>query len=268
MYVRYKGLLFKLLLLVLFYFSLSAHSNQTICGGSSDLLSFVDRPTVGDSACVAPEKTVILESGYQYQQLSGEGTQQNFTSSELRLGLADRYELNILLPNYIVQTKPTVAGFSPITLRVKHEIKSNEKWVFSIEGFATLPSGTATYGSRRVGETFNGIFSYNLSTEFNISGMFGVSSQSEPINSGGQRYFTVNPDLVLAWSKDKLSLYGEMYGQSKTGPQEGSGFNMDAGVLYLIRKNIIIDLEIGHRISGELGGFNHYVGTGISIQFT
>ena len=264
--VRYKGLFFKPLFFALFYFSLSAHS-QTICGGSSDLLSFVDRPTVGDSACVAPEKTAILESGYQYQQLSGGGTQQNFTSSELRIGLADRYEFNILLPNYIVQTKPTVAGFSPVTLRVKHEIKANEKWVFSIEGFAILPSGTATYGSRGLGETFNGIFSYNLSSEFNVSGMFGVSSQSEPINSGGQRYFTVNPDLVFAWSKEKLSLYGEVYGQSKTGPQQGSGFNMDTGILYLIRKNIIIDLEIGHRISGNLGGFTHYVGTGISILF-
>lgn len=98
--------------------------------------------------------------------------------------------------------------------------------------------------------------------------MFGVSSQTQAINDGGKRYTSVNPDLVLSWTKEKISVYGEIYGQSKTGPQNGSGFNADAGILYLIRKNIVIDLEAGHRLSGVLGGFSHYVGTGISIQFS
>lgn len=266
--VRNKELLITILFFILPNSSFADHSNQTPCGGPTDLLSFVNRPTVGDSACVAPEKTFILETGYQYQQLSGGGTLQNFPAAELRLGLANRYEINIYLPNYVVQTEPSAAGFTPVALGLKHEVVANEKWVFALEGFAILPSGTATYGSRRLGEAFYGVFSYNLSSTINVSGMLGGSSQSESIVNGGQRYFSVNPDLVLAWSKEKISLYGEVYGQSKTGPQEGSGFNMDAGVLYLIRKNIVIDLEIGHKISGNLGGFNQYIGSGISIQFS
>jgi hypothetical protein len=97
--------------------------------------------------------------------------------------------------------------------------------------------------------------------------MLGVSSVSLSIDAGGGRISSINPDLVLSWTKGKISIYGEVYGQSKTGPQEGSGFNSDAGIIYLLKKNIEIDIEMGRCISGQLFGFSRYIGTGISIEF-
>ena len=261
-------MLFYFILLVTLIFPIVAiSSNDTPCDGANNLLTIIDRPSASDSACVTPNKAVILESGYEYLSLSGGGTQQNFPEAFLRFGLADQFEFNVLLPNYIQQTVLPYKGYDPSTLGVKHQIGASTQWVIAIDGYLILPSGSANFGNERAGGIVNGIFSYNITSEISLSGMFGVSSQTQSVNAGGRRYNSFNPDLVLSWSKEKISIYGEIYGQSKTGPQGGSGFNTDGGILYLIKKNIVIDLEVGHRISGTLDSFSHYVGTGISIRF-
>jgi hypothetical protein len=64
-----------------------------------------------------------------------------------------------------------------------------------------------------------------------------------------------------------LDIYGEAYGQTRTGPNQGSGFNCDGGVIYLLNKNMTLDAEVGQRISGALQGFQHYIGVGGAIRF-
>lgn len=261
-----KHVLCCLFLTCFFIHPVLANNTSSPCGEHDDLFLFIDRPSLQDNACVVPDKAIVLETGYQYQKLLDEGTQQNFPAAVVRTGIANQWEFNISLPNYIKQTVFPSHGFSEVILGAKRQIGGSDNWVTAVEGFVILPSGSAAFGSRKSGETINGVFSYNLTTELNLSGMFGVSSQSQAIDSGGGRYWTFNPDLVLAWSKSPISLFAEIYGQSKTAPDQGSGFNSDIGILYLVRKNIVIDLEVGQRISGELGGFERYIGTGISIQ--
>lgn len=240
--------------------------SSTPCGGSDNLLLFIDRPTLGDSACVVPDKQVVLESGYQYTSLLGGGVQQYFPAAFVRLGLVHRFEFNAYLPSYTHQTVFPYTGFDLSTLGIKHEVASSERWVAAVEGYAVLPSGSATFGSQGYGGIGNGIFSYNLNSEFNLTSLLGISSQTQPIVQGGDRYFSINPDLVLSWSKEKLALYLEVYGQSKIAPGEGSGFNMGTGLVYLIKKNIALDAEVGQRMSGVLFGFEHYVGAGVTVQ--
>lgn len=151
---------------------------------------------------------------------------------------------------------------------IKHELGYNSKWVGAIEALATLPDGSAVFGSKRMGIAANGIVGYTYNSKFNISFMFGVSSQSESSQNGGHRYTSVNPDLVLTYSPtDKFDIYAEFYGQSKTASNEGSGFNLDAGFLYLLLPNLSVDVEAGQRMSGNLGGFAHYVGAGMGLLF-
>jgi hypothetical protein len=259
----YKEMLYYFILFFTLVFPIVAiGSNNTPCDGAN-----IDRPSASDSACVTPDKAVILESGYEKLALLGGGTQQNFPEAFFRFGLAHQFEFNIFLPNYIQQTVFPYKGYEPSTLGIKHQIGANTQWVIAVDGYLILPSGSANFGNERAGGVFNGLFSYNITSEISLSGMFGVSSQTQSINAGGRRYNSFNPDLVLTWSKEKISIYAEIYGESKIGPQGGSGFNADGGILYLIKKNIVIDLEAGHRISGALDEFSHYVGAGISIRF-
>lgn len=249
--------------------NVSADAIQDPCGGTSALLNILDRPTLSDSACAVPFKKAVLEAGYEYQHLMhSAGHEQNFPQAEFRLGLPANNEFVVVLPNYFHQSMMPHSGSGATTLGIKHEIGYNQTWLGAAEALFTLPDGSAAFGSKEVGAAVNGIVTYTFNPVFSLTLMLGVTTQTEPAQTGGQRFTSVNPDLVFTYTaSDKLQLYGEFYGQSKTGPGEDSGFNSDAGLLYLVLTNLEVDFEVGQRVSGNLGSFDHYVGTGFGIMF-
>ena len=239
------------------------------CEGPTALLNIANRPSAADSACAAPFKKAIIESGYQYQELThSAGQQQNFPQATFRLGLPDHNEFVIDLPNYIHQSKVPQSGFTATNIGIKHQFKATETLVTAIEGVFTVPSGSAAYGSQGTGFTFNGIMSYSITPDFGFAFMLGGATLTESSSSGGGRYNTINPDLILTYAiTSKLNVYGELYGQTKTGPNTGSGYNSDAGFIYLLKPNLTVDIEIGQRISGTLSNFNQYLGAGLAWMF-
>ncbi|HAU1133049.1 TPA: transporter [Legionella pneumophila] len=240
---------------------------ETVCGEPTDMLSFLERGGIATNPCVVPPRSVLISSGYQYQQLIGEGVQHNFPAAAIQLGLPGYFEVDLLLPNYINQTVDPRIGFSQTQLIVNHVLWFNNKWIITASGTFVFPSGSASFGSPNPGGGVIGILSYNFNSQLNLTGNLGITSQSEPSYDGGQSYTSVNPDLILSWTKNKISLFAEIYGQSKTAPDEGSGFSTDAGVLYQVKKNIAIDFEVDQRITGLLNGVERYYGGGITIQF-
>lgn len=249
--------------------SVFADTVNNPCGGPSALLYIINRPTVADSACVVPYKNIVLETGYQYQQLTHfAGYQQNFPEAQFRLGLPANNEFTIVLPNHIHQSMTTGSGYTATTVGLKHEIGYTQTWLGAVEALVTLPDGSAAYGSKGTGATLNGIVDYTFNPAFSLSFMLGATSQTQSSLNGGQRFTSINPDLVLTYSAiDKVQLYGEVYGQSKTGPGQGAGFNADGGIMYLLLTKLVLDVEYGQRLSGNLDGFNHYFGGGISVMF-
>jgi hypothetical protein len=265
-----KRTLSRSFIFILILVSTSLHAAAPIsdpCGGQTALLNLVDRPTVGDSPCVVHNKSELLEVGSQYQSLMFQGTGENLPEAVFRIGLPASNELVLLLPNYFHQSVSPRAGFSSSTFGLKHEFGYDAHSIYTAEVLITLPGGSQAFGNRGLGAAVNGIMSYSFTQEISLVGLFGVSSQTLPPLDGGGRFSSFNPDFVLSWNKNHTSLYVEIYGQSKTAPQAGSGFNMDAGLLYLVSQNLVVDFEVGQRLSGTLGGFNHYVGSGVSIFF-
>lgn len=232
----------------------------------ASFIALLNRPSIADSACVVPYKHAVVELGYQYQNVKGGGQGYNLPEAQLRLGLPWDNELSFLLPNYVHQTVQPRAGFQASTLSLKHELGYNATWLGSVEGLLTLPSGSSAYGSNGLGAAFNGIVSYNINPWLGLTFMLGASTQTQPSAFGGGRYTSFNPDLVLSWQlSDRLGSYGEVYGQSKTGPSNGAGFNMDGGFIYLVTPKLSLDLEVGQRLSGKLSQFNNYLGCGLGI---
>lgn len=246
---------------------IAQNSISPLCEGPNSLLALIDRPTFAFSACVVPKENVLIESGSQYIQLQQEGTQFNLPETELRVGLFNQLEVDLFVPNYIHQSVDPKIGFTAMGVGMKHVLLSNEKSVLSVLGVVVPPSGSASFGSRGVSGFISSILTFNMSPEIGVTAMLQASSQTLPINFGGQRFTAIDPFLVLSWNKEKLSLYGEIYGQNKTGPKYGGGTNMDVGIIYLIKRNIALDVEIGKSLKGILGNFNQYVGTGISVRF-
>ncbi|MHB1587946.1 MAG: transporter [Acidiferrobacteraceae bacterium] len=247
------------------------------CAGRSVLLALLDRPTVGDSSCVVPNGKTVLEAGIAGGRLSSPpgGRFDTGPNAELRWGLPAQTELVWLPPNFQYQQNDagpgipatTEHGFGATTVGIKHEFGYNAHWQWTAEGLATLPSGNAVYGSRGLGGAVNGIVSYGLGP-FGASLMLGVTSQTEPTAMGGERYPSLNPDVVVTWlSTPRLQVYAEVYGQTHTGYGQGWGSDADGGVQYLVTRNLEVDLEEGARLQGNLGGFTRYTGIGLGTIF-
>jgi hypothetical protein len=250
-------------------FNAFAQTIDNPCGGASALIDIIDRPTVADSACVVPFKKALLELGYQYQQLHlSSAHQHNLPEAEFRIGLPANNEFSILLPNYIYQSVSPHSGYTATTIGLKHEIGYTKHWLGAVEGLFTLPGGSAAFGSKGLGATFNGIISYTFNPQFNITLMLGVSTETQSRDDGGRRFTSFNPDVVFTYTANtSLDFYAEIYGQSKTAPGQRWGLNFDSGFIHLLSSSFAIDLEVGQRIYGSLGGFDHYFGAGMGIMF-
>lgn len=263
--IRINPVFAALLFLISMAAPVHADTDSNPCTG---ILAIVDRPSVGDSACVVPYGKALLEIGYQYQKLHPQGQEQDFPQAVFRLGLPANNEFVIVLPNFIHESTTPHSGLTATTLGIKHEIGYTQDWIYTAEALFTLPSGSANFGSNGLGVAVNGIVSYSFNSKLSLTVMFGVTSETDTSYNGGQRFTSANPDIVLAWSPtEKINLFGEVYGQTKTGPGQTSGINTDGGITYLLFENVTVDLEVGQRLKGNLGGFEHYIGTGMAILF-
>ena len=150
------------------------------CAGSSGLLALIDRPTVADNPCAVPPRSVVVEGGVQWSAARSGGRTVNLPEAVVRVGLDGRNELVVLAPNFFRQagSGADASGFGAATVGLKHELGYTERWLGAIEALATLPSGSAAYGSQHVGVAVNGIVSYAASDHVGLSLMLGVSSQT------------------------------------------------------------------------------------------
>jgi hypothetical protein len=258
------------ILACLFIANVKAFANAIAdpCDGPSALLNLIDRPTKADSACAVPYKKAVLELGYQAMNLRSGGSAQNYPEAELRIGLPGYRELVALLPNYNYQTVAPHSGYDASVIGLKQELGYNAQWLGAIEALLGLPTGGNAFGSNKYQPVVSGIVQYTINPNLSVTLMLGAGSQTISPLAGGQSYFTINPDLVFTWqATEKLQAYGEIYGQSRTAPGKGAGFAADAGILYLFTHYLEVDAELGQRISGNLGGFNNFVGIGMGLLF-
>lgn len=257
--------------IVCFLMHLASSSVYAACPEKpcKSLLDILNRPSDADSACVVPNKKLVIESGFNYYELIGGGNAQLFPLAELRFGLPQDNELVVILPSYVHQSVSPISGWTATVVGVKHMVGYTKKIIFSISTLVILPSGNDDFGSAGFGDETNVILAINLSSTVGVTIQMGLSSSTLPQGEGGDRYNSFNPNVVLAWKpKDKLQLYGEVYGASNTGPGEGAGYNFDGGVQFLICKNFVVDVEYGQRLIGRLFNFNHYIGFGMSFMLS
>ena len=245
----------------------NAFAENLISDPCAGILNLVDRPSKADSACAVPYKRTVVEVGLAYANLSGGGHNYNLPQPEIRFGLPQQFELAILPPNYNIQSVAPMHGFGPASFGLKRQFGNFGKWITAAEIFLAPPSGNKQLGTQDWSSTVSGIVSYTISPTLNLTGMLGYTTQSMSKSAGGKRFQSINPDLILTYSiNDNLEVFIEGYSQTKVSNVDGPGYNVDAAILYAISKNMEIDVEVGQRISGHLGGFERYVGFGTAIS--
>lgn len=264
--MKYQFLLkwiFALLIILMSSFVYSAEIADPCAG----LLALINRPSVTGSACVVKQKQILVEGGYQYLNLTGNAHGYITPQAIVRFGLPSNNEFLILLPSYFHQTHAPRAGWSGVSLSLKHEMGYNEHWLGAVEGILGTPTGSVAYGSRAYSEAVNGILTYTVNPLIGITGTLGASSTSVQYNQHGKRFTSVNPDVIATYqTTDNLQLFFELYSQTRTGAGEGLGLLTIGGFYYLLTPRIALDAEFGQRATGQWG-FQNYSGIGGAVLF-
>lgn len=259
-----KNTLIKIFLCTLASIPYAAIADNDVC---SDLLTLINSPSNVNSPCSVPFKKAFFELNYINQQLPDHaGAQQNFPNTDLRIGLPSNNEFFVFPSNYIDQRSIPKSGATDNRFGLKHTINYKNNWVFALQGIADTPTGSFAYGSNHWGVTFNGIAYYEIN-QLSITAQLGLSRLSDPRITGGHYFNTINPDISLGFSPtEKISLYVELYGQSKISATQGSGYNFDGGISFLVFPNTILNLSGGQQLHNYLGNFKHYINVGIAVM--
>jgi hypothetical protein len=210
----------------------------------------------------------MVELNYQVQQLPGrQGVQQNLPDALLRFGLPARHhELFIILPNRLIQSHKPGSGSTSTSVGLKQSYTYNAQWIFATEEVALLPGGSYAYGAQDWGASLGGMASFTINEQINIEGMLSVARYSDPRLNGGKTFYSVNPDVVLSYAPNaKVSLYAEIYGQSKLSADDTVGFNFDAGVLVLLNSHVVMNFSAGQQLYNYLNDVKHYANVGFSL---
>jgi len=246
-----------------------------MCSAEEDISFLVNRPANAVSPCTVKKGCFLTEAGYQRRNWSTGGNADVFPLTQIRLGLPKTSEIYAYLPIYVGNHAPPFAGNTTTAIGGKHKFWGNDQLIFSVDGYLLVPGGTANYSTQTLGERLNGIVSYSINTKWNLLFMLSFFHQSGQVIqdeassvAAPYLYYTgVGPDLVLSYVfTPKMTMYAEVFGQSKVSPNLGNGFNADGGLVLSVRKNITVDIEFGTRINGQLGTLNNYVGFGGAIQ--
>jgi hypothetical protein len=246
-------------------------------GGAGRLLATANRPTIGFSACAVKRNTAVFELGYQNQvngTASDGSVQTQVPQNFLRLGVAQRFELDVIGPNY-ERTRSYGAGSPGMVtngvtdsgLGFKYEFVPTGKWTLGIDGLYTGPNGSSFLTAGNATYTGNLDASYALSPTTAIGTTIAVTSTGGFANGVHGRYGVTEPSFVLSTQIPHFyQFYAEYVLVSKIGLNDGARAFTDFGVQKLLGETTEIDVEYGHAFTGISAQKFDYIGAGVVIE--
>ncbi len=252
------------------------------CGGPTRLLATLNRPTVGYSACVVPEGSIVLENGYQNQSQGGDspGVVTTIGQGFQRVGVADRVELDLIAPTFNRASSggALTTGYSDLGLGFKVELPQSGRFTYGIDGLLTAATGTGGFSMGGPSQTFNFDIAYAASPAIGIGSTLAFASAAGTFTSRAttvgvmptsriERYGYTMPSLVVtAQIPNAYQFYAELVGQSKIGPAQGGRIFTDFGLQKLLGQYLELDAEYGNSFTPVGGSRFHYIGVGAGVR--
>ena len=247
------------------------------CGGPDRLLATADRPTIGFSTCAVAPGTAVFELGYQNQvngtPASG-SVQSQVPQNFLRFGVAPRFELDVIGPNY-VRTRSygdagsgIGSGVADSGLGFKIELPPGGRWGVAFDGLYTGPNGSKTLTAGNATATLTLDAAYAITPTTGAGTTIALSAAGGYAADGAHaRYGVTEPSFVLTQQlPDRYQLYAEYVFVSKLSPDLGGRAFADAGVQKLLGDRTEVDVEYGHAFTAVPALRFNYIGAGLVIQ--
>jgi len=232
-----------------------------------------NRPSNSVNAKLVPPGGVQIESGIAIssERKAGEPRERRFeVDIDLRVGVTPRLEIDISDQPFVRLRGPDDdTGHGDITLGFKYrfvEATEGEVWPphFGVKPFVKLPTASAPIGSERPDFGLLVLATFDLPSRFSLDlNVGGVAvGQTRPNGYIGQ---TIVAAALSRTMRPGLSLFGEIFFNSR---QEHGGrdlLGVDAGATYLLTPRLAVDLAAQTSLHGQ--GPDWVVRTGLSVLF-
>lgn len=225
-----------------------------------------DRPDFTESAVTIPKGRVQLETGYVYTR-TGNDTERGMEETLLRIGLSDRVELRVGIPNYIRVTEcgVTRSDFDDSFLGMKWVLRKGNDGGAGIALLAgtTLPTGSRAVAEHKAQPEAVFVVEGDLSDKISAGINLGMGRPSD----GGQRFNQVFGSATVGYDfTDKLGGYVEVYAFNRTEAGGSTQKYFNTGLTYLTRPDLQFDARVGFGL-GNGNGRDRYYGVGVSKLF-
>lgn len=252
----FKGRTAGATLLFAVLFGASAHCQQI----SGEPAIVTDRPDVTESSIVIPKASIQFENGITWTMNPDKVI--DFSETLLRVGLLNRTELRLVLPNYVADITRSSApsGFGDIAIGAKQQLGPLPgHFDLSVIVGMGLPTSAAQISSRGFDPFVKFPWSKDLSKGWSIAGMqsFFWNTQGGKRNPTLEATFNLERELTESWN-----LFAEYAGDFPHigGSQQIAHF----GTAYRITPNQQIDFHFGFGLSPSSSG--HFFAVGYSIR--
>jgi hypothetical protein len=152
------------------------------CGANAQSPIATDRPQVTSSSIVVPCGSLQFENGFQLTANAGEQSF-DFPETEVRLGIANKTELRLGVPDYFHNDDTTTGfanGFGDLSLGFKQQL--GPTWGgfdASLIPSLSLPTGANAISSHGYDPTVQLPWSRSLSKNWTVAGMFSIMWPTE-----------------------------------------------------------------------------------------
>ncbi len=248
---------------LIFLISISSFAQEI---GSQESL-ITDRPDATEAPNLLQKGSFQIETGVFYKDLGSASLSEElfgYNTTLLRYGLLENLELRLGWD--LVNTKSKIfdyenTGFEPLLLGVKIGI-AEENGAFPQIGFIghlNLPfTVSKDVRPENTGVDFRFAFSHQLSEKSNLS--YNVGAEWGNDSPEAAYIYTIAYGYSIT---QKFGVYAELYGDF---PENNlANHNWDAGLTYLVNKDLQLDALIGTGIENDL---QLMVGAGISYRIS
>ena len=213
---------------------------------------------------MVPKGTLQIEAGYFLQKATEAGLDiktQAYPTALFRLGMLDWLELRVqsALRDSVVENgaRRKVDGIAPLNVGFKFQLWQAEGWRPEAAFIArvALPVGSRTYRPDKPDPelrlTLSNEITQKVELAYNLT--YGWSD-GDPTKG-----YTLS---ISGEVHDKLTVYGEVFGNKVTG--EKAEHQADAGILFLLLPNLQLDLAVGAGLNKAAPDF--FATTGLSVR--
>ena len=234
-----------------------------------------DRPGIADGSNVVGAGRFQIEAGVQ-QEFRRTGVLKDrrvFVPTLLRLGISEQWEARIESNVYTWQRETDDTGvnksqgYAPVSLGVKyHFLDGNGPAQPSLGAILRVfpESGSNSFRTRHTTGDFRLAADWDFAPDWSLNPNVGVAVYED----GQQRLFSAGLfAMTLTYSQSKaLSFFVDTGVQS---PEEKNGktaITYDAGVAYLISRDVQLDFSVGAGTAGNTTP-RAFLSAGISVRF-